>query len=270
MKNYFLKLYSLFRCSGKSITDEYITQSIDSIKKKSFIVSFPRSGSNFLQACMRDLCNIPSKSLYIGTDLKSLMNLKSHAPSPRYLFDEMKFICSNSFEIDRIYLLQRDPRDVMISFYEFFNSRCQGTVLQHDFLNVDWFLAFQTKDTVKSHLRSTHHFPMSISKAFKTMISEWYSCKDPVPGVPIRIFKYEDFVFDKTEILLSISNDHNCNFDAINDKINIGLVSLYSKEKRLRGAAYGWKDDVVFHKYKTLISEVEKTLHEEIDTLRYT
>lgn len=238
--------------------------------KKSFVVSFPRSGSNFLQACLRVQCGLSASSLYKPNhDFQNVNNLKSHAISPEYLRDEIGFICEHNFNPAHIYLLKRDPRDTMISFYEFFLSRDQGTVLQRDFLDIDWFLAFQRSSGPNAHLRSTHHFPLSICDAFKIMASKWFTDTNPIPDIPVAVIKYEDFVNDRRQTLLSILEDHGCSSTNLDYDAEVGLVSTYSNEKRKRGAAYGWKEDSVFQKYRTLVTETERLLENEIKLLDY-
>ena len=89
-----------------------------SVCERIFLVSYPRSGSNFFQEVMKTKFHISSRSLYGDNPQDStIRNLKSHAISYEYLKDECSFILGDQSSPNRIIVLFRDPRDVMISFF---------------------------------------------------------------------------------------------------------------------------------------------------------
>ena len=106
------------------------------------IVSYPRSGSNFVQSVLRHSTGLTNLSIYASNSdgIDITLTVKSHAPSPEYLRDEFGRLVGDPAWPARVVLLQRDPRDAMISFYEYTQHMRQTAIPQEDFLEQHLFL----------------------------------------------------------------------------------------------------------------------------------
>ena len=228
------------------------------------VVSYPRSGSNFMQSILTHSTGMNNISIY-GQSPSSfipLLTVKSHAPSPEYLEDEYQRLLETESLPGRIILLKRDPRDVMISFYEYTQTQRGTTISQEDFLeNISFFYA-STID--KTHSRRIETSPLTVLEAYRKHIHTWFA--DRSPALPVLELSYEDMVTKPKE-----------SFRAALDYLEIDLpvaeaylevkVSLYSTDSRSRGEAYGWKHAA--EKYAVLLEGVERLLAPEIQLLGY-
>ena len=239
--------------------------------ERSFLVSYPRSGSNFFQEILKTKYRLGASSLY-GDDVQSSnkTNLKSHAISYAYLKDECNFILGDDEKPHKIITMYRDPRDVMISFFNFFNSYNQGEIAQNDFLSLDWFLVLTRTPNTRTWLRSTHQNPVNIAESYQIFVDSWFVNKNISDNTIMTTLRYDDLVA-QPELVVSkalAALNLNC-VPAGESNEATSLVSTISAEDRPRGCAQGWKRDDVYMKYKVLIDQVEKRLGDEIAHLSY-
>lgn len=238
-----------------------------SYKLPTYLVCFPRSGSNFVQTVIEKSSGLRCCSFYSPrpVDHESVLSFKSHALSPDYLCDEIKRYMPDAPNPVKIILLRRDPRDVMISFYEFVLNLKQITIKQEDFLHdICYHYAFDSNPfTVQSSRRKTETIPMNIMTAYHRHIESWIS-KRPI-DLDILDVSYEKIVcnpeieFKRIFEFLEISTSLDIN--------SLGIkVSQYSEEKRPRAIAYGWKMNST---HTTLITSVDESLKEQIKILGY-
>jgi hypothetical protein len=231
-----------------------------------YLVSFPRAGSNFIQNVLAGSARIPCRSLYatMTVDPQYVLSFKSHALSMEYLLDEIRRLLPVFTKPSKLILLKRDPRDVMISFFEFIQVERNIVLHQKDFLeNVCYFYASFIDKTVQ---RKQNIAPINIVDAFKTHVKNWFEKKPG--GVEFLTVKYEDLV-EKPEsefgkIFEFLELDCSPDKDFYEEK-----VSLYSIEpNRERGIPQGWKD--VQSQYHQIIEQVNRLLGPEIKRLGYT
>lgn len=239
--------------------------------ERSFLVSYPRSGSNFFQEILKTKYGLAASSLY-GDDVQSSnkTNLKSHAISYAYLRDECNFILGDDEGPRKIITMYRDPRDVMISFYNFFKSYHQGEISQNDFLSLDWFLVLTRTPNTRTWLRSTHQKPITIAESYQIFVDSWFVSKNINDNILVTTLRYEDLVAQPELVVSKALAALNLDYvPAHESKDKTPLVSTYSIEDRPRGCAQGWKRDDVFREYKVLIDQVEKRLGDQIAHLSY-
>lgn len=235
---------------------------------KSFTIGLPRSGTNFFQLLLREVLGLTAGSIYTG---KSYENVKSHAISQSILDCEVRNFSLNVSESAKKLIVVRDPRDIVISFYEFWLSRRQGYIDQKDFLDMDWFLA-ASRGTAKVDLRDDFLFPISISDAVNHWGKNWED--------ELKSNAWQNLVISYESIL-----DPDCGSEVLNrvakfldikaspvslpayENASRKLVSQYSTEKRMRGVSKGYRDAQTFRKYRDLICSAEKKLAPLIEKL---
>lgn len=233
-----------------------------------YLVSFPRSGSNFLQNVIQESTGLFSCSIYSPrpADPNSVFTFKSHALSPSGLKDEIQRYYGRELPLDKIIVLKRDPRDVMCSFFEFVSNRKQVSIPQEDFLDaVSFEFAFDnTPASVLHSKRKVDLQPFSIAQAFAYFAKSWLLPFQHQTDNLLMV-SYEDLVLDPKESFQRIFD-----FLGISDPIKMETlkrpVSRYSDEIRPRGVAAAWKDNPL---HKTLIKATEKALRDLILKLDY-
>ena len=231
------------------------------------LVSYPRSGSNYLQNVLGASTKLYCSSLYSPRpkDPECVLSFKSHALSPKYLYDELNRYYPGIKPLSKIIWLKRDPRDVMVSFYEFLKYKKNIFVKQEEFLNgIDYDYAFVgDSNNVYSYLRKNETSPMSIADAYISHVKSWTEIKNS--GLEILEIAYEDLVENPLESFNSIFQfleiDATLNYEVLPQK-----VSLYSKESRKRGVPYGWKSNNI---HTQLIEQVNEKLSNCITMLGY-
>ena len=231
-----------------------------------YLVGFPRSGTNFLQSVLEGSSGLLCGSIYGPPKVNPnyILSLKSHTPSYEFLLDEISRYVPNSEFPDKFILIIRDPRDVFISFYEFVQSTKEVSITQSDFIGeVSYFFA-TFEDRHKINSRKLEFAPLSIFDAYKKHIDSWFVNRPP--SMDCHVVKYEDLV-------LSPESEFQCIFDFLNldcslEKERLALmVSQYSKNSRKRGVSCGWRD--CQDKYGKLISLVNNAFKKEIKILSY-
>jgi hypothetical protein len=230
------------------------------------VCSYPRAGSNFLQSILMQSSGMNNVSIYGRKDLfkpsECVLTVKSHAPSPAYLEEEFARKVEWPERPDRVVLLQRDPRDVMISFFEYTQANRKITLDQAQFLDsVDYFYA-STIDTESQ--RTMYTASLTVAAAFREHVRAWFV--ERPPELKCLVVRYEDLVenaeagfqriFDFLEVDCTLAREF------------LGVkVSLYSEGKRARGVAGGWRQ--AQETYQVLIDGVNAKLAEEIQILGY-
>jgi hypothetical protein len=232
-----------------------------------YLISFPRSGSNFLQTVLEKSSGLKCCSFYSPRpkDSEHILSFKSHALSPEYLQDEISRYIPGSHKPEKIIFLRRDPRDVMISFYEFVLDLKKINIRQDLFLhNICYHYAFDSNPPmVQSSRRKVETSPMNIQAAFQRHIQAWVT--DRPAKLDILDVSYENLVNNPENefkrIFDFLEMDASLNKEALKIK-----VSQYSDENRPRGVAYGWKNN---SHHTKLIYNSNRHLKKEIDLLGY-
>lgn len=237
----------------------------------SFTVGLPRSGTNFFQQLFSSVTSESISSMYSGM---SSSNVKTHAISPDYLKREIELFKLHCSDAPRHFVILRDPRDVAISFFDFFLARNQADVGQSGFLDVDWFLAF-SRGTAKTDLRSHFIKPTSIEQAFREFANNWVA-GHPAPNLSAVRVRYEKLTSPESlpEELLAAGlmppSPGNLGLQARLGAAHRKLVSQYSKvTTRPRGRAFMFRDAQVAEAFKPLIRSVEDRLGDVIESMGY-
>lgn len=233
---------------------------------KSFLVSFPRSGSNFLQNVLAKSSNKSCESLYgaIWAQPKTYLSLKSHAISEAWLLDEIDRYSPQSWNNPKIIYIYRDPRDVMVSFWEFVQYRKKIKIPQEFFIDQTAYdyATFESKDPVLD--RRVEWAPLSVGNAYRKHYNNWILKNETET---FRIFKFEEMLrspkveFERLFTFLGIK----CEIEetALSER-----VSLYGDGKsRGRGQHHGWKTN--YNKYKSIVDRVERNFSDILETLGY-
>lgn len=235
------------------------------ISKMSFLVCFPRSGSNFIQNVIRQSGVVDAVSIYKPKLKENLSrNFKSHAPTPGYLQDEARRFLSvykEEFQTIPIIWLYRDPRDAMISFFEYTCTRLGYSLKQDHFIkSYDFFLAAPIDKRCE---RRSDTYAISVIDSYKKSIIEWHQhCADNKAFA----VNYEDLLSNPNESFYKIFELLNSS-RSVSIKARNELVSLHSSESRLRGQAHGWR--TTGDKYKIIIDAVNSKMSEELQLLEY-
>lgn len=244
-----------------------------SYRLPTYLVSFPRSGSNFLQSVLSASSGMFCCSQYGRLELhaESFLSLKSHAISPQVLREEiLLFRPTDVIWPEKIVVITRDPRDVMISFYEYVKSKRAVEIFQGKFLHgVDYrWAAFGNPADPICHLltfpRNTVVQPLSICDAFRYFTKHWCASSDSDSAV-LRV-RFEDLALRPRQTFQQVFDflDLDCELaeEAIDRK-----VSLHSTEKRERGKTDGWRQNT--SRYGVLLDGVNEALSDEIKMLGY-
>ncbi len=229
------------------------------------VLSYPRAGSNFLQSVLQGSSGLRCQSIYgqLTEGPQYTLSVKSHSPSPAYLEDEWKRLLPELDLPQKIIRLQRDPRDLMISFLEYTAANRKTDIRQEEFLNgVDFFYA-STID--REYRRACYKQGMSVAEAFKEHVRTWYV--EPVPDrYEILPMRYEDLLLDAQTAFGKIFNFLNLDCELAEKFLQI-KVSLYSDTGRQRARVQGWRENL--ERYGALIAMVQEQLKDEIRILGY-
>lgn len=222
------------------------------------IISFPRSGSNFIQNVITRSSGTRNCSIYLPDlqDLSDVVTLKSHSYSQEYLKKEWSNRTGRLSLPKKAIILQRDPRDIMISFMEFVKARIKTLDLdQNTFLSkVDYFLAANIKGLDYDH-------SISIENAFKSFVRDWSTPSELQIDEHLYV-RYEDLTDKPDEIYKQIFEflELDCKLckSSLEEK-----VSLYSdSSKASRGKAHRWRTHNLL--YSQIIKDVNLKLKNEI------
>lgn len=231
-----------------------------------YLIGFPRSGTNFLQSVLEGSSGLLCRSIYGPPTINPnhILSLKSHTPSYEFLLDEIRRFLPNSESPDKFILIIRDPRDVFISFYEFVQSTKGVSIAQSDFIKeVSYFFAtFEDRHKVNS--RKLELAPLSIFDAYKKHIDNWFVNRPP--SMDCHVVKYEGLVLSPESEFQRIFDFLNLDCSLEKERL-ILKVSQYSKTSRKRGASGGWRH--CQDEYGELISLVNDVFKKEIKVLSY-
>lgn len=253
--------------SEQHTTQSSIIRCAPSCSAGSYLVSYPRSGSNFLQNVLEKSSGQVCGSLYgaVWSKRGHHLNVKSHAFSRVWLLDEINRYTKVSDNNPKVMCIFRDPRDVMISFWNFVQYKKNIVVAQDKFIDhmAYDYATFTSKDPVLD--RRVEWSPLSVGDSYREHYRNWMLQDESK--------NFTKFKFEK--LLTSPHLEFKRLFDFLG--INCELaeealaerVSLYGGDKgRKRGQQYGWKAN--YNKYKAIIDKVEQDYSDIIDGLGYT
>lgn len=230
------------------------------------VCSFPRSGSNFLQSILTQSSGLNNQSIYGRQRLFSpeelTLTVKSHAPSSAYLQEEYQRKVAWPAAPEKVIVLQRDPRDVMVSFFEYTQRQREISLEQRNFLSqVDYFYA---SGIDPNNERRLYPGSLNVLSAFQEFVRSWLH--EDADGKSKLVVRYEDLVSNPEQSFGSIFDFLEIHCELAKEFLNL-KVSLYDQTRRVRGVAHGWRDS--YSEYKDLIDDVESTLAPELDHLGY-
>jgi hypothetical protein len=234
--------------------------------------SFPRSGSNFFQSVLRGSSGLQCISLYHSQyPQEQVFNLKSHALTPAALRRE--FADMVPYELDypeKIIYLKRDPRDVMISLYEFACFNHQREFALDEFLGMNYY--FVANPPGVRGVKNIYYLPgpeaCTVEEAFRLYHQSHIHAAQHESPVDTLVLSYEAMVedpqgaFDRAFAFLDLDCPLNPEFIHLK-------VSLYSDSTRKRGVAYGWRQPETQEHYAPLLEQVNERLNDEIIALGY-
>ena len=143
------------------------------------LMSYPRSGSNFLQNLLNQTTETHSQSLYSKPKLfKRKLTIKSHAFSQNFLEDELNRLYHGYYRdvSTRRVVIVRDPRDVFISFKDFVEVRKGIKVDQRRFLDYSYtYCTYQARTPVLN--RRAEFTAKSNLDAYREFIYEFWALK---------------------------------------------------------------------------------------------
>ncbi len=235
-----------------------------------YVVGYPRSGTNFIQSVMQGSTGIKCQSMYADKidNSQDILSLKSHAFSKSALYDEIERLIpdislNGQQKNKKIISIFRDPRDVMPSFYEFVAWRKKVKIPQSDFLKTCYFYATY-QDRHKMLDRNSEVQSVNIEQAYKKHVANWFNHKND--KMDIYSVRYEDLLMEPEMTFKGI-------FDFLEMESSIDLsmlkhrVAEFSQTSRSRGVAFGWKKKQ--SQYGELIEKVSDKLKNQIKTLGY-
>ena len=232
----------------------------------SYLIGFPRSGTNFLQSVLEGSSELICRSMYgpPKANPNNILSLKSHTTSYEYLLDEISRFVPNTKSPDKFIVIIRDPRDVFISFYEFIQSTKGVSISKSDFISEVCYFFATFKDNHMINSRKKELSPLSILDAYRKHIEHWITHRPE--SLNCHIVKYEDLVDSAEEEFQKIFNflELDCTLKA---ETLSRKVSQYSNSTRKRGTTSGWRN--CQDQYSEIISSVNNLLEDEIKALGY-
>ena len=234
--------------------------------------SFPRSGSNFFQSVLRGSSGLQCISLYHSQyPQEQVFNLKSHALTPAALRRE--FADMVPYELaypEKIIYLKRDPRDVMISLYEFACFNHQREFALDEFLGMNYY--FVANPPGVRGVKNIYYLPgpeaCTVEEAFRLYHQAHLHAPQDQGTVETLLLSYEEMVedpqsaFERAFAFLDLDCSLNPEFIQLK-------VSLYSDSTRKRGIAYGWRQPETQEHYALLLEQVNDRLKDQIVSLGY-
>ena len=234
--------------------------------------SFPRSGSNFFQSVLRGSSGLQCLSLYHPQyPMEQVYNLKSHALTPDDLAREFSDMVPYETEFpQKIVYLKRDPRDVMISLYDFACFNHQQAFPMEVFLGMNYY--YIANPPGKRDVKTIFYLPgpeaCTVAQAYRLFTQAHFQAPAYPTAVETLLLSYEGMVEEPQDTFQQAFDflDLDC---TLNPEFIRLKVSLYSDSKRQRGIAYGWRQPENQELYLPLIEQVNDLLAEEIEFLGY-
>lgn len=230
------------------------------------VVSYPRAGSNFLQAILTQSSGLNNQSIYARKEPIAprdfILTLKSHAPTPEYLWEEYRRKVTLPEQPERIVLLTRDPRDLMISFYEYTQTQRKTAIPQEDFLHRTCYFYASTIDPDSE--RTVERGPLSVAAAYQKHIRAWFAERpENLDCIEVR---YENLVQQPEDAFARIFAYLNLDCPLATAFLPV-KVSLYDSSRKERGVPGGWRHQQ--ERYRVLLDTVHESLQDEISLLGY-
>lgn len=217
------------------------------------LVGFPRSGTNFVQNVVQKSTGLYCSTLYSPLEAwgEFALTVKSHALSPAGLRQEWEWFLPGHTMPTKIILLARDPRDVMISFYEYVKAMRRNHIDQAAFMQSNYYYA-ASLDSLSIYESET----LSVANAYRHFVDSWNS-DEAQTAFDIMNCSYEDIIANPheqfTSILRFLELDCPVEEGAINEK-----VSLYSVDHEHRAQSGKWQK--LSKQYKPLLAACEPLL----------
>ncbi len=233
------------------------------VNPDALLVSFPRAGSNFLQNVIGSTFGGTCISMYQNwpTETHPLRTIKSHAPTPAYLEEECTRHAGKSLSDKPCILLLRDPRDVIISFYEFTMVKLNRKLDQGTFLEeTDYFLSSAIDLGCQ---RRSLLSPLSIKSALNAFFKTWTRAVKSGRRKILTVH-YENLVKHPIQQATCIGDNFGWKPIANSEHAPpFELVSQVSKEtERPRGRPRSWT--LVQEQYADLLQTAEHLIDEAI------
>lgn len=227
-----------------------------------FVVSFPRSGSNFLQNVLRASSGRAARSIYDDPrDAPGAFSLKSHAPTRAYLRDEARRLLDLDPTRSRKLILVRDPRDVMISFFEYTQHKQATRIGQRHFVgSYDFFLAAPIDRHCRRRAETS---ALSVIDAYRKWLRDWAMTS---PSNNELVVRYEALVSQPQATFAQLFAHLGLHCELASEVLG-EVVSRYSDESRPRAREGSWR--LVADRYRELLDGVEASLAEELEALGY-
>ena len=231
------------------------------------LLSFPRSGSNFLQNVIRNnSAQVGCVSIY-QTGQKMYdpkLCLKSHALDSTTLKTELTEIWGITARPRRHIVLLRDPRDVFISLYDYVAGQRKTTVDPQSFLTTDFYWYLFRPPILELIRDGTHAQAKTVLQAYREWYQSWVI--DPSMATEILYLRYEDLVTNPTAAFTRVfgwlSEPTVTTWKGLET-----LVSQNGESQRKRGKARGWRQASPL--YQPILSQIESELKTEIAELGY-
>jgi len=227
-----------------------------------YLISFPRSGSNFLQNVLHRSSGFYCRPIYgeLITQPHLYLSVKSHAASYAHLLDEIgRYMSGLQPAPNRYIVLWRDPRDVIISFYEYTQARRQVRLQQSEFL-----VEFDYYRAVPGCKGAVGPFPLTVVAAYKLFVQNWYVGQQDNDS--ILHVRYEELVNDPHKAFQRIFDflclDCLLRTDALSQK-----VAQQSYTRAERAVSGGWQHTGA--SYARLLEVAIRELGEEMELLGY-
>lgn len=230
------------------------------------LLSYPRSGSNFLQNVLRHNSKLGCASVYqMGRRAaEAKFCLKSHAIDPATLRRELQQIWGIKSRPRRKIILVRDPRDVFISLYDYVKGHRGTETRPAQFLRTDYYWYLFQPDVLNIIRDGSHARSQNVLQAYRQWYQSW--CSDGANQDDTVFIRFEDLIRDPDQALAPvfdlIGEPQPKLLEALHD-----MVSQNGQSRRGRGRAQGWRQAP--QAYAPIIKAVSQALKDEIAVLGY-
>jgi hypothetical protein len=229
------------------------------------LASFPRSGSNFVQKTLdQNTKRLKSASIYAqGRVSKQPIFLKSHANTTGQARNELQALWDYRGEIEETFALTRDPRDVLISSFDFVSHRIGRPVDPEVFLSYDYYHSF-FPPTEAAIIRAQQMRPLNIIQAYRAWVRHWITNRHAAGTV--KLLRFEDLVAAPQTAFKPLFET----FDQPMPDTLKGLdqkTAQYGDSPSDRAIAGGWRNAPAL--YAPIIETVSKNLAPEIEAIGY-